>query len=366
MSAYVAVGVGIVAIALYSSTDYIATYFTSPVVQALRHLGSSSSFTQSSYYNVVSALKDSTTTTTTLKSTSSDPTSQSSLVETILRTEQIDPADPTFLRMLPRLQKVVRGIVLESTACANFEIIRQLSFDDSNVLHNDLLESMWNLLCSNEPPRDSHVSGGRKSKSWSRVGFQGVDPVTDLRGMGLLGLFQLVHFARTPQSQHVLAWSRAPQDGPEVKFFPFACAGIQITSLVLTLAREHLLGFVVVQGEDEKVNWSSVNVREESIAMVLGVKVAEQRLKELLREVRRNGEQGHHQDTNDDDMVWRSIALLNDVYGEIFMLLGEAWKRENPPDVMSYPNIFKSVEANVRAALTAEAGVNSFKIRWRC
>ncbi|KAI4797796.1 hypothetical protein KUCAC02_024843 [Chaenocephalus aceratus] len=36
---------------------------------------------------------------------------------------------------------------------------------------------------------------GRISKQWCEIGFQGSDPKTDFRGMGLLGLSNLLYFA---------------------------------------------------------------------------------------------------------------------------------------------------------------------------
>ena len=35
----------------------------------------------------------------------------------------------------------------------------------------------------------------RVSEQWKDMGFQGTDPATDFRGMGLLGLEQLIYFA---------------------------------------------------------------------------------------------------------------------------------------------------------------------------
>lgn len=379
--AYGAVAVGAITLTVYSTdylrtpANYVANYFASPLVLALRSLGSDATETldQLTFFAVVDAIKETTSGACTALPASGDPTSltgqhdETAIVETILSTEKFDPADPTFLTMLPRLRIIVQGLCLEATACANFEELRQISFDNTNSLHQDLLESLWEQLCpgliressitNNQKDGANGVNSvtdaavaARKSKSWGRIGFQGLDPVTDLRGMGLLGLLQLVHFARTSHSDHVLEWSQAPANGPEVKFFPFACASIQITHLVLQLARERLLGHVMVSGT-ERVNWSGMRTAEyQSVVATM----AERRMKQLVREV-----------CGGTEMVWSSINLLNDVHSEIFILLGEAWKRENPPDVMSFPSIFKSVEKNVRAAITKGRGASSLEIRWR-
>ena len=45
-----------------------------------------------------------------------------------------------------------------------------------------MLENIWDVLMTGVN-RDS-----RFTKQWIDIGFQGADPVTDLRGAGLLGL----------------------------------------------------------------------------------------------------------------------------------------------------------------------------------
>ena len=47
---------------------------------------------------------------------------------------------------------------------------------------------------------------GRISKQWSEIGFQGNDPATDFRGMGILGLKCLLY----PCNRSVLAVEAVP------------------------------------------------------------------------------------------------------------------------------------------------------------
>jgi hypothetical protein len=44
-------------------------------------------------------------------------------------------------------------------------------------------------------PRDN-----RFTKQWIDIGFQGADPITDLRGSGLLGLNQIHYFCVSQKS----------------------------------------------------------------------------------------------------------------------------------------------------------------------
>lgn len=73
------------------------------------------------------------------------------------------------------------------------------------------------------------------SSRWSHIGFQGEDPGTDFRGMGLLGLLQLEYLARKPKKlpSDLLSRSLSSDHG-----YPFAIVGINITFNLLNLFRE--------------------------------------------------------------------------------------------------------------------------------
>ncbi len=62
---------------------------------------------------------------------------------------------------------------------------KQFSFD--NVQHADLLFKIWLKLKGPEDKLETKIT-----KRWSEIGFQGSDPGTDFRGMGLLGLTNLL------------------------------------------------------------------------------------------------------------------------------------------------------------------------------
>ena len=70
---------------------------------------------------------------------------------------------------------------------------------------------------------------------WTEIGFQGSDPSTDFRGMGILGLSQLVYFTENfkEESQNIFLHSNHPIQG-----FPFAITGINLTHLVVQLMIE--------------------------------------------------------------------------------------------------------------------------------
>merc|ERR1739841_56420 len=76
-------------------------------------------------------------------------------------------------------------------------------------------------------------------------GFQQKDPSSDFRGMGLLGLIQLVYFSElfSQDAINLLHTSQYDQF-----FFPFAATGINLTAYVLELLEKtHLHAFIMKQ-----------------------------------------------------------------------------------------------------------------------
>lgn len=102
-------------------------------------------------------------------------------------------------------------------------------YDAGNEEHELKLMKLWNLLCPDVPL--TH----RISKQWQEIGFQGTDPKTDFRGMGILGLDNLLFFAReyNTQARYVLQHSLHPTQG-----YAFAILGINITSMAQQLLRD--------------------------------------------------------------------------------------------------------------------------------
>ncbi|RKP03251.1 hypothetical protein CXG81DRAFT_9827, partial [Caulochytrium protostelioides] len=101
-----------------------------------------------------------------------------------------------------------------------------------NRAHERRLLELWGLMMPGRPLT------GRVSAMWRAIGFQGHDPATDFRGMGLLGLDQLHYLAQT-YPVHAHAVLRISQH--ETAWFPFAITGINVTAFCLTLMRQREL-----------------------------------------------------------------------------------------------------------------------------
>lgn len=64
--------------------------------------------------------------------------------------------------------------------------IRNQKYSHENTSHSKLLLGLWQGLMPDGEKIDT-----MKSKKWRSIGFQGDDPSTDFRGMGMLALNSL-------------------------------------------------------------------------------------------------------------------------------------------------------------------------------
>nr|CAG4643397.1 EOG090X0AMT [Ilyocryptus agilis] len=115
------------------------------------------------------------------------------------------------------------------------EALRTTSYDAQNADHEHKLQDLWNLLMPNRQ-LDSRVSN-----LWKELGFQGDDPKTDFRGMGLLGLENLL--------------------------YSFAIVGINLTHLAFNLwrdgaARNHVYNLCYHQSPSSPCRPKPANIME--------------------------------------------------------------------------------------------------------
>ncbi|KAK3099717.1 hypothetical protein FSP39_008522 [Pinctada imbricata] len=102
------------------------------------------------------------------------------------------------------------------------EQMRITKYSSEDPEHEFNLMKLWTLLMPNTTLKS------RITRQWTEIGFQGDDPKTDFRGMGMLGLNQLLYFSiKYPDvSQSLLHQSHHPKFG-----FSYAIVGINLTSI---------------------------------------------------------------------------------------------------------------------------------------
>ncbi|KAG8453925.1 hypothetical protein GDO86_000522 [Hymenochirus boettgeri] len=112
------------------------------------------------------------------------------------------------------------------------EDLRKQSYDSENNLHEQQLLELWELLM----PHEKLLT--RITKQWGDIGFQGDDPKTDFRGMGMLGLTNLLYFSRhyTEEARQLLSHSNHPRIG-----YSYAIVGINLTEMAYSLLKSGAL-----------------------------------------------------------------------------------------------------------------------------
>ncbi len=103
---------------------------------------------------------------------------------------------------------------------------RTTQYDTGKAEHVALLKEMWGFVF----PDTTYP--GDKGEHWDKLGFQGKDPATDLRGAGLMGLKNLHYMAE--MYPDVLRKICAEQAGKTVEqaYYPVATAGINVSALL--------------------------------------------------------------------------------------------------------------------------------------
>ncbi|KAK7021789.1 ELMO domain-containing protein 3 [Halocaridina rubra] len=112
--------------------------------------------------------------------------------------------------------------------------IAQCQFDNSEPIHLQILQTVYKVLTGTK------LDCPRYGNHWDVIGFQGVDPATDLRGVGLLGLVQALHLLTQesvlPLARDIFHLSHDPHSQ-----FPLMVLSINVTRISLQTLREGYL-----------------------------------------------------------------------------------------------------------------------------
>lgn len=114
----------------------------------------------------------------------------------------------------------------------------QTKYDRENIDHEAKLVLLWEKMKPNE------VLKGRETKQWVDIGFQGTDPATDFRGMGMQGLNDLLYFVThyPDHAQSVLQHASHP-----ISWYPYAIVGINLTKFAYQLLERKQLQLFLFQ-----------------------------------------------------------------------------------------------------------------------
>uniref|UniRef100_A0A3P8QX35 ELMO domain-containing protein n=1 Tax=Astatotilapia calliptera TaxID=8154 RepID=A0A3P8QX35_ASTCA len=136
-------------------------------------------------------------------------------IDDIMALKKINPDTNPQLGI--SLQASLLQIVGYRSLVAEVEKLRREPYDCENPEHEEMLMKLWKELRPDTPLT------GRISKQWCEIGFQGSDPKTDFRGMGLLGLHNLLYFAEHDKATALQMLHDSLQ--PKHKYVHFAFHG---------------------------------------------------------------------------------------------------------------------------------------------
>ena len=194
---------------------------------------------------------------------------------------------------------------------AYIQEMKSVSFNWSNRQHYDILDKFWTNMRPGERRSSEQVCA-----DWGDVGFQGHDPSTDFRGMGLLGLHQLTYISCKEggrEARRALTESMHPR-----RYYPFAATGINITAFVLELLVEFRLNRLLLSVLEEK---RLTMVSEDGTATTSGFGTP---------------------------LISVGVSVVHDVYCDVFVAFNNLWVERDPPNVMHFKTVFKEVQDRFR------------------
>uniref|UniRef100_V9KUY9 ELMO domain-containing protein 3-like protein n=1 Tax=Callorhinchus milii TaxID=7868 RepID=V9KUY9_CALMI len=112
--------------------------------------------------------------------------------------------------------------------------IAQCCLDNAQKVHMRVLQTIYKKLMG------AKLDCARYGSHWEQLGFQGLDPSTDLRGTGFLGLmhplYMVMDLQTLPLARDIYKLSQH-----ETQNFPFCVMSINITRLAIQALREECL-----------------------------------------------------------------------------------------------------------------------------
>lgn len=122
--------------------------------------------------------------------------------------------------------------------------IALLPFNYEDTNHVQFLATIYTKL-TNKFINPNNFHGNH----WEKIGFQGTDPATDLRGVGMLAIYQLLYLLLTSH-QRLLGESIYRLSLDSIQNFPFAAMSTNITQITMQVLRSSKLNNIMNRTSD--------------------------------------------------------------------------------------------------------------------
>ncbi|CAF2971066.1 unnamed protein product [Rotaria sp. Silwood2] len=126
-----------------------------------------------------------------------------------------------------QLYTVIHKLELYQQLIKQIDDIRNIKVTSTETEHLELFEKIWSRLVIQS--HNDHEQMNMISKRWTKIGFQGPNPLTDFRGMGLLGLQSIEYLSRDQATCLTYVNIPSPND------YSFAIGVINVVSWLVYL-----------------------------------------------------------------------------------------------------------------------------------
>jgi len=228
----------------------------------------------------------------------------------ILAAKNIMRASPL---LVGNLNLVLRDLRIVNILILQLETERKVAFDKGRSDHQELLVALWTAVC----PTQQYP--GPVGPHWDIIGFQGHDPSTDFRGMGVLCLKQLVYLAReSPEGlKRLLTLSQGQGQGVTSGYFPFGATSVVISSFFMHLLRENRLHAPLLTA-----------LSDQSSAAVSPLSSS-----------------SSSSSSSENSLAENLLSRYNALFVHCWLAFADLWEQRRGQSVMDFPGIFAVFQA---------------------
>ncbi|XP_021960998.1 ELMO domain-containing protein 3 isoform X2 [Folsomia candida] len=154
------------------------------------------------------------------------------------RQQRIEDRRPSNGKLRCKLQNLVVGAIpLVSALIPERDLIFSITscpmINESSV-HRRVLQSIY-VFMTKKP------ACPRYGNHWEEIGFQGQDPASDLRGVGMFGALQMLYLSSSQETKETLAPEIFELSRHPIHQFPLAVLSLNVTKMTLDAFRDGLL-----------------------------------------------------------------------------------------------------------------------------
>jgi len=219
--------------------------------------------------------------------------------------------------------------------------LAKTAYDPTLPTHTTLLTQLWKGLMPSQ-----RVPELANSDDWGLIGFQGKDPGTDFRGMGLLGLMQLQWFATHDGGNG--ARKVLNEANHETRYFPMCATGINISYLCLEMLLESrlhrcLFDCIIV----EPLISENKTENEDKVADLSHEEINHETMSLLSAQLGDTGYGTAVISPSSSPMLLCS-ERYHQFYCDTYLAWTKFWVSMNPKDIMAFPALFKEFSIALR------------------